>query len=61
MIGVDGKNERRLTRSSLWEEQPRFSRDGKRILFVADGRVFVMNADRGNPRELGAGSSADWR
>lgn len=61
-IGVDGRNERRLTRTpNRDEEQPHFSRDGRRILFTANGRVARMNADGTGVRVLGLGASADWR
>jgi TolB protein len=63
-IDVSGRSERRLTRTpsgAYDEDAPRFSRDGKRILYTHDGRIAVMNADGTGVRELGLGISADWR
>jgi TolB protein len=61
-IGVDGKGERRLTRTSAsQEEKPRYSADGKRILYAHDGRIAHIAATGGGVRELGPGTSADWR
>jgi Tol biopolymer transport system component len=61
-IGVDGRNERQLTRTpNRDEDQPRFSRDGKRILFTYNGRVAQMKVDGTVVRVLGLGASADWR
>ena len=62
VIGVDGRNERRLTRTARAnEEVPRYSRDGKRVLYAHDGRIAHIAAAGGDVRELGAGTSADWR
>jgi len=61
-IDSNGANERRLTDTPDVEEQfPRFSRDGRRILYVHRGGVAHMRADGSDARELGAGTSADWR
>ena len=61
-IGVDGKAERRLTRTpKQQEERPRYSRDGTRILYAHDGRIAHIRASGGDVRELGAGTSADWK
>jgi Tol biopolymer transport system component len=61
-IGVDGRGERRLTRTpGRNEELPRYSRDGRRILYAHDGRIAHLRATGGDVRELGAGTSADWR
>ena len=61
-IGVDGRNERRLTRTPRSdEESPRYSRDGKRILYTHEGRIAHMAAGGGDVRELGVGRYADWR
>lgn len=63
-VDSTGRHERRLTNTMSVrynENDPRFSRDGKRILYTHDGHVATMNADGSGVRELGLGSSADWR
>ena len=60
-IGRDGRGERRISDTPYDEESPRFSRDGKRLLFTHDGRVATMSLDGTGVRELGLGSAADWR
>jgi TolB protein len=63
-IDATGRRERRLTNTTSAhynENSPRFSRDGKRILYTHDGHVATMNADGSGVRELGLGTSADWR
>jgi Tol biopolymer transport system component len=62
VVGVDGRNERRLTRTpGADEDGPRYGRDGKRILFARAGRIAHMTAAGRDVRELGSGTSADWR
>jgi Tol biopolymer transport system component len=61
-IDRSGRNERRLTSTPrLDEENPRFSRDGRRLLYVANGRVLTSNADGSRVRVLGSGNAADWK
>jgi len=61
-IRSNGSGERRLTRTPrATEENPRFSRNGKRLLYVHDGRVAVAASDGSLLRELGRGSAADLR
>lgn len=63
-IGVDGRGERQITNTPSPrhdEDAPRFSRDGRRILYAHDGRIATMNRDGSGVRELGLGVSADWR
>jgi TolB protein len=61
-IDRSGRNERRLTSTPKRdEENPRFSRDGKRIVYVANGRVLTSNADGSRVRVLGSGNAADWK
>ena len=61
-IDATGRNERRITNTPLVDEQnPRFSRDGRRILYTHEGRVATMNRDGTGVRELGLGVAADWR
>jgi Tol biopolymer transport system component len=63
-VDVNGKNERAITDTpspKYDEDLPRFSKDGKRLLYAHDGRIAVMNIDGTGVRELGLGTSADWR
>ena len=61
-IDIDGRNERRLTRTPRFDEaSPRFSFDGRRLLFVRNGRLIVARADGRDAHDLGAGAAADWR
>jgi Tol biopolymer transport system component len=61
-IDRDGANERRLTRTpKVNEENPRLSANGKRVLFVHDGRVSSMNLDGTGVVRHGRGTAADWR
>lgn len=61
-IDRNGRNERRITNTPRSdEESPRFSRDGKRLLYVHEGRVATTSLDGTGVRELGLGTSADWK
>jgi Tol biopolymer transport system component len=63
-IGADGRNERRITSTTAPgrnENVPRFSRDGTRLLYAHDGRIATVRLDGTGVRELGLGTSADWR
>jgi Tol biopolymer transport system component len=61
-IGADGRNERRLTRTPRSDKSnPRFAADGTRVLYAHDGRIATIGADGTGVREVGPGSSADWR
>ncbi len=56
VMDADGGNEQRLTENAVYEGQPSWSRDGKRIAFVSDRdgnlEIYVMDADGGNPQNL---------
>jgi Tol biopolymer transport system component len=61
-IDRSGRGERRLTHTSRVDEQrPRFSRDGKRLLYVHAGHVASLKLASRRVRELGLGTAADWR
>ena len=61
-IGVDGRNERRLTRTPRAdEERPRYSGDGRRVVYASDGRIAELPVRGGAARVLGAGSAPDVR
>jgi Tol biopolymer transport system component len=57
LVQPDGKNERRLTKDGI-NLQPRFSPDGKRILYSytrpdkVEGGWWIMDLDGANPREI---------
>jgi TolB protein len=60
-ITRSGGGERRITSTPRSDEDnPRFSRDGKRLLYTHDGRVATMSIDGTGVRELGLGAAADW-
>jgi TolB protein len=56
MVGLDGRNLRRLTSGRAIDVSPTFSPDGKRIAFVSDRtgapQVYMMDVDGGNVRRL---------
>jgi TolB protein len=57
-----GRNERRITYTpDSDEENPRFSRNGKRLLYTHEGRVATVATDGTGVRELALGTAADWR
>jgi Tol biopolymer transport system component len=61
-ITRNGGGERRITSTPKSdEENPRFSRDGKRLLYTHTGRVATMSIDGTGVRELGLGAAADWQ
>ncbi len=53
MAGGEAKN---LTSGAMWDMQPRFSPDGKRIAFTSDraggDNIWVMNRDGSNPQQV---------
>jgi Tol biopolymer transport system component len=48
VMNIDGTNIKRLTTDLGDEEMPSWSPDGKKIVFVKDGIIFIMNADGSN-------------
>jgi TolB protein len=60
-IGVDGSDERRLTRTRAAETFPRFRPDGKRLVYAHNDTIASMSSDGTGVRELGRGTTADWR
>jgi imidazolonepropionase-like amidohydrolase/Tol biopolymer transport system component len=55
-IPIEGGEARALTSGTAWDEQPRWSPDGKRIAFTSDraggDNVWVVNADGSRPRQV---------
>jgi Tol biopolymer transport system component len=63
-IRADGRGERQLTHTTSQhynENAPRYSNEGRRILYAHDGRIATIAADGRDIDELGSGTSADWR
>jgi TolB protein len=70
-MNADGSNERRLTRSTAYDDGPAWSPDGKRIVFSSDRHerpdIYAMNADGSaikqltrNTDEAGVDISPSW-
>ena len=62
VMDVDGSNRVNLTNDPESDQTPRWSRDGRQILWNRSGpwRIFVMNADGSNKRDLGEGYRPTW-
>ncbi len=62
LLPISGGEARALTHSVAWEQQPRFSPDGKQIAYQSDAgggdNIWVMNADGTHPRAV---SHEDFR
>lgn len=52
VMDIDGSGERRLTTAPEADAQPRWSPDGKLILFTSGFHVWLMNADGSERRQL---------
>lgn len=62
VMDADGANVRRLTRTpSVWEQLPRFSDDGERLLFGTSTDLYERRLDRHGRTHIGRGWDADWR
>ena len=62
---LDGSNRKRLTDNPAYDGEPRFSPDGKKIVFVSErdggyGHIFIMNSDGSEQRPLTATVYADY-
>ncbi|MDE0505608.1 MAG: hypothetical protein OXI86_16140 [Candidatus Poribacteria bacterium] len=62
LMDVDGSNRVKLTNDPESDQTPRWSRDGRQILWNRSGpwRIFVMNSDGSNKRDLGEGYRPRW-
>jgi formylglycine-generating enzyme required for sulfatase activity len=63
-MSANGKNAKQLTKSEGADADPRFSPDGKRILYTTlrggYPEVWVMNRDGSDPKKITNGSQANW-
>ncbi len=61
---ASGKNLKQLTRDAHPDADPRFSPDGKRIMYTSlrDGfpEIWTMNRDGSQPKRIAEGSQAQW-
>ena len=60
IVNGDGSGLRALTRNKVNEFSPAWSPNRRRIAFVRQGAVWVMNADGSRQRRLIAGGSPTW-
>jgi dipeptidyl aminopeptidase/acylaminoacyl peptidase len=60
IINRDGTNETNLTNNQVENSDPRWSRDGSRIVFVQASQVCVINADGSGFLALTQGAWPDW-
>jgi dipeptidyl aminopeptidase/acylaminoacyl peptidase len=51
-IGIDGSNQRQVTKGDKSSISPRWSPDGKRIAFVSDGQIWTMKPDGGDREQV---------
>jgi Tol biopolymer transport system component len=63
VMNVDGSNETRLTTNAAYDDQPKWSPDGTRILFMSDRdgnfEIYLMNADGSSQTRLTNNPAAD--
>jgi imidazolonepropionase-like amidohydrolase/Tol biopolymer transport system component len=69
LLPIEGGEARALTSGAAWDEQPRWSPDGRRIAFTSDrgggDNVWVMDSDGSRPRQVSGESyrllnSPEW-
>ena len=63
-LPIGGGDATRITHGAAYDMQPRFSPDGRQIVFVSDrggnNNLWVMNADGTRPRVLNADKTANY-
>ena len=52
VMDVDGRNRLQLTHDPVHKRLPSWSHDGKRIAYVGDNVIWVVDSDGENPRQL---------
>ncbi len=65
VMNADGTNQTRLTSNTIWDSRPRWSADGRRIVFTrvtpsGDGEIFRMNADGSDQVDLTNNPAFEW-
>jgi dipeptidyl aminopeptidase/acylaminoacyl peptidase len=61
-VGVDGRNRRRITHSLQSKSNARWIAGGQKIAYLAEGQLWVMNADGSRPQQVSryAGGIAEF-
>jgi Tol biopolymer transport system component len=61
VMNADGTDQRRLTNNPVYDSQPAWSPDGKKLAFTSDpGMIYIMNADGSNLNKLVDGQQPAW-
>ena len=64
IISRDGTGKRQLTSDAPWEAHPKFSPDGRYLVFCSDrasiSHIWRIDADGSNPKQLTSGNAEDY-